>query len=94
MAVMTVLALRAIPPSPQSGVFLRRDGLGAPIQRRLTPIQRRLLRAGNSSVSARTLPECREKQCFFHASERDRRGPVGDVRLARAKEEADVAAGW
>ena len=34
VAVMTVLALRAIPPSPQSGVFPWRDGLGAPNQRR------------------------------------------------------------
>ena len=29
MAVMTVLALQAIPLSPQSVVFSRRDGLGA-----------------------------------------------------------------
>ena len=87
VAVMTVLALRAIPPSPQSGVFPWQDGLGTPIRRQRTPIQRRLLRAGNSSVSARTLPECREKHWFFNASEGDRRGPVGDVRLARGEED-------
>ena len=37
-------------------------------------------------VFARTRPEYKEKHCFFNASERDRRGPVGDVRLARAEE--------
>ena len=28
----------------------------------------------------------KEKRCFLHASKEDRRGPVGDVRLARAAE--------
>ena len=31
-------------------------------------------------------PEMRGKQCFLNASKEDRRGPVGDVRLARAAE--------
>ena len=35
---------------------------------------------------ARTPPEYKEEHCFFHASKEDRRGPVGDVRLARAAE--------
>ena len=77
---MTILALQAIPPILPKWWF----SLGGRA-RRAEPA--RLLRAGNSSVSARTPPECREKHCFFHASERDRRGPVGDVRLARGEED-------
>ena len=77
---MTILALQAIPPIlPKCWFSLggrARDAEPTP-----------LLRAGNSPVSARTPPECREKHCFLHASERDRRGPVGDVRLARGEED-------
>ena len=89
MAVMTVPAIRAIPPSPKVLFFLGgRDRSAEP-----APSNARLLRASNSSVPARTSPECKEKHCFFHASEGDRRGPVGDVRLARAAEEEDIADG-
>ena len=45
-----------------------------------------VLGAGNLRVFARTPPEPKEKHCFLHASKEDRRGPVGDVRLARAAE--------
>ena len=48
-----------------------------------------VLAAGNLRVFAGTPPECKEKHCFFHASERDRLGPVGDVRLARGEEDID-----
>ena len=54
--------------------------------RQLTPTGAAVLRAGNLRVLARTLPEPKEKQCFLQASKADRRGPVGDVRLARAAE--------
>ena len=65
MAVMTVLAIRAIPPSPKSGVFPRRDGLGTPSNAGPAPVRRRLLRASNSSVSARVPPEWRENIVFL-----------------------------
>ena len=45
-----------------------------------------VLGAGNLTVFARTPPEYNEKHCFLQASKEDRRGPVGDVRLARAAE--------
>ena len=48
------------------------------------PTDAAVLGVGNLRVSARTPPELREKQCFLQASRADRRGPVGDVRLARA----------
>ena len=50
------------------------------------PTNAAVLRAGNLRVSARTPPEPKEKQWFLQASKADRRGPVGDVRLARAAE--------
>ena len=84
---MTILALQAIPLVLPKWCF----SLGGRA-RGAEPAP--LLGAGNSSVSARTPPECKEKHCFFHASERDRRGPVGDVRLARAAAEEDIADGW
>ena len=37
-------------------------------------------------VFAGTLPEYKEEHCFLYASKEDRRGPVGNVRLARAAE--------
>ena len=55
-------------------------------RRLLTSTDVAVLRAGNLMVFARTPPEYKEKHCFLHASKEDRRGPVGDVRLARAAE--------
>ena len=55
-------------------------------RRQLAPTNAAVLGAVNLMGSARTHPECKQKQRFFHASEEDRRGPVGDVRLARAVE--------
>ena len=85
---MTILALQAIPPILPKWWF----SLGGRARRANWRNPAPLLGAGNSSVSARTPPECKEKQGFFHASERDRRGPVGDVRLARGEE--DIVECW
>ena len=83
---MTILALQAIPPNLPKWWFSLGGRARGATQRRTDAEPAPLLRAGNSSVSARTLPECKEKHFFFHASERDRRGPVGNVRLARGEE--------
>ena len=45
-----------------------------------------VLGAGNFMGFPRAPPEYNEKQCLLRASKGDRRGPVGDVRLARAAE--------
>ena len=55
-------------------------------RRQLTSTNVAVLRAGNLMVFARAPPEYKEKHWFLHASKEDRRGPVGDVRLARAAE--------
>ena len=85
VAVMTALALRAIPPSPKSSVFLWWAGW------------ERRTNAGSCALGIRRLPpdplqNVWKSNVFFHASERDRRGPVGDVRLARA--EGDIVECW
>ena len=50
------------------------------------PTSAAVLRAGNLRVLARTPPKPKEKQWFLQASKADRRGPVGNVRLARGAE--------
>ena len=55
-------------------------------RRQLARTAAAVLRAGNLMVCAGTPPESKEKHCFLQASKEDRRGLVGDVRLARAAE--------
>ena len=84
-----LLGCRAAPGQAQSAVIYGADGLG---DANRTPTDAAVLGAGNLRVFARTPPEYKEKHCFLHASKEDRRGPVGDVRLARAAECIDCIA--